>query len=170
MSFLSRHSLHREGGSYDELDQYYDMGEYDFLLYFCIHKDSFVKFHWFIQEYSNQVSITLVILYLIGGTGSNANYKKVLHAQISDVVVNILDDRCTGAILELLETRAVTWPNATITAKRIQEKYGYPSCIGFLGGTIFHSSSLSQLSLVKYFIITEKGDVLYIFLKFVLMN
>ena len=49
-------------------------------------------------------------------------------------------DRCTKAILHLLEQESVKWPDATTQkdiARQTQEKYGTPNCISFMDGTIF---------------------------------
>jgi hypothetical protein len=155
--FIHR-ARHYKNANFNELEFYYNMSETDFLLHFRVHKESFWKLYSYIKDYSGfhrrrgalgdlyrpQAPVKyqlLVFLYVLGASGSDANYKRVASRfKISNGTVKIFVDRCTKAVLELLENDAVFWPDSAdrrTIAKRIQEKYGFPHCIGFLDGTIF---------------------------------
>ena len=82
----------------------------------------------------------LIFLYVLGATGSDAQHRKIRSRfNISVGTIHLYVERCTDAVLQLLEKDAVHWPDARSrkeTARRIQRKYGFPNCIGFLDGTI----------------------------------
>jgi len=83
----------------------------------------------------------LVFLHVLNTSGSEANFSKVgTRFKISHGIAKCFVERCTKAILYLLEKEAVRWPDARTRrdiARRSQEKYVFPKCIGFLDGTIF---------------------------------
>ncbi len=139
------------------LDHYLGMSETDFLLHFRLHKESFWKLHEYIRScrqfhrrskpnggfYKPQCPVKyqlLIFLYVIGTTGSDGNYKKVgSRFNISSGAVRLYVNRVTAAILETCESEVVHWPNAVerkFISDRIQEKYDFPNCVGFVDGTM----------------------------------
>ena len=82
----------------------------------------------------------LTLLFVLGCSGTDSNYKKIgSRFGISHGLVQIFVDRCTRAVLSELRNDAIVWPDADgrkYISRRIQEKYGFPNCIGMLDGTV----------------------------------
>ncbi len=107
------------------------MNESDFLLHFRVHKESFWKLLDYIKDfegfkrstgehgvlYTPQAPVKyqlLIFLYVLGATGSDAQYRKIRSRfNISVGTIHLYVDRCTDAVLQILEKDAVHWPDAT---------------------------------------------------------
>jgi hypothetical protein len=73
--------------------------------------------------------------------GPDANVRK-FQSRFNISAGTILNscDMCTNAILMLLESEVVTWPDEAEhrdIATQVKTKYGFPNCIGFIDGTLF---------------------------------
>jgi hypothetical protein len=78
---------------------------------------------------------------MLGANGSDANVKKLKtwFNILAGTIINSCD-RCTTAILSMLESEVISWPDVDERreiSSRIKSKYGFPNCIGFLDGTLF---------------------------------
>lgn len=154
--YITRKSSYTKS-THVEFERYLGLDDVNFLLHFRLHKESFWKLHSFIKDfwqfhrrcgglgemYRPQAAVAhqlLIFLYVLGASGSDANYKKVgTRFKIGHGTIQLYVERCTKAVLSLLEADSVNWPDAAdrkTIAKRIQAKYGFPNCIGFLDGTI----------------------------------
>ena len=133
------------------------MEDFDFLLHFWLHKESFWKLLRYIEssdcfkrkrnakgtfckpQFPVKYQL-LLLLYVLGASGSDSNYRKVgSRFHISSGAVRLYVDHCTAAIISTLEHEVVYWPDDSewkYICDRIQEKYGFPNCVGFVDGTI----------------------------------
>jgi hypothetical protein len=144
--------------SYIVLESIVDMNDSNFLLHFRVQKESFrmlvdqVKEYWeFVPRvgrygrlYRPKAPVQnqlLVFLYVLGASGSDANYKKVASRfKISHGLVQIFVERCTRALISIFQTDVISWPDAVerkSISKRFQDKYGFANCIGIMDGTVF---------------------------------
>jgi hypothetical protein len=144
--------------SYIVLESVLDMNDVNFLLHFRVQKDSFrmlvdeVKDYWEFRPrigrhgrlYRRKAPVQnqlLVFLYVLGASGSDANYKKVASRfKISHGLVQIFVERCTRALISTFQSDVISWPDAAerkMIAKRFQDKYGFANCIGIIDGTVF---------------------------------
>jgi hypothetical protein len=153
-------------------EHYLEMEESDFLLHFRLHKESFFKLLQYIESsdcfrrksnlngtfYKPQFPVKyqlLILLYVLGASGSDSNYRKVgSRFKISSGAVRLYVDRCTAAIISTLEHEVVYWPNDSerkFICDRIQDKYDFPNCVGFVDGTILPLEFKPSLYGEEYF-------------------
>jgi hypothetical protein len=144
--------------SYIILESVLDMNDVNFLLHFRVHKESFnmlveeVKKYWEFcprigrhgRLYHRKAPVQnqlLVFLYVLGASGSDANYKNVASRfKISHGLVQIFVERCTRALISVFQEDVISWPDAIerkSIAKRFKDKYGFANCIGIMDGTVF---------------------------------
>lgn len=86
----------------------------------------------------------LVLLKYLGTSASGANNPSLRNMfKIGRGTVQLYRDRALHAVLQL-RVETIKWPNAMERieiARRIEEKYGLPGCVGIVDGTLFPLTS-----------------------------
>jgi hypothetical protein len=99
--------------------------------------------------------LLLLLLYVLGASGSDSNYWKIgsrFHTSIGAAQLYV--DHCTAAVISTLEHKVVYWPNDSeqkYICDRIQDKYDFPNCLGFVNGTILPLEFKPSLSGEEYY-------------------
>jgi hypothetical protein len=184
-SQAKRKCFHFRKGSYRKrstfvLDHYLEMEDSDFLLHLRLHKESFWKLLHIIESsdvfqrkrnvngtfYKPQCPVKyqlLILLYVLGASGSDSNYRKVGSCfYVSSGAVQLYVDRCTAAIISSVEHEVIYWPDDVeqkYICNRIQDKYGFPNCVGFVNETILPLEFKPSLYGEEYY--CRKGCCLY---------
>jgi hypothetical protein len=100
----------------------------------------------------------LVTLRRFGYSGNGGSIGSVArYFRISEGSVEMFTNRCTSAILSL-EKDVIVWPQEDekrCISNRIQSRYTFPSCVGFIDGTLIPFSEMPELNGEDWF--SRKG-------------